>query len=134
MVSYHERKLVKHVKGVREKKTKRGKVRTFHRLSSSITSTLTSQPCTTLSPITRSTRNGKYKGGRRRTTNLEYPTLQHEKKTTLLSGYLPIQNTKGVFIGTRRTGARGKPWPEVLAKRRQYNHGNAAKVAFSWLY
>ena len=49
------------VKGVREKKTKRGKERTFDNLSPSITSTLTFQPCTTLSPITRSTRNEKYK-------------------------------------------------------------------------
>ena len=57
----HERKLAKHVKGVREKKTKRGKERTFHTLSPSITSTLAFQPCTTLSPITRSKRNKKYK-------------------------------------------------------------------------
>ena len=54
-------KLAKHVKEVREKKTKRGKERTFHRLSPSITSTLTFHPCTTLSPIIRSKRNEKYK-------------------------------------------------------------------------
>ena len=54
-------KLAKHVKGVREKKTKRGKERIFHKLSPSITSTLTFQPCTTLFPITRSTRNEKYR-------------------------------------------------------------------------
>ena len=59
--SCHERKLVKHVKGVREKKTKRGKERTFHKLSPSITSTLAFQPCTTLFPITISIRNRKYK-------------------------------------------------------------------------
>ena len=35
-----ERKLAKHVKGVRQKKIKRGKERTFHRLSPSITRTL----------------------------------------------------------------------------------------------
>ena len=73
-------KLAKHIKGVREKKTKRGKQRTFHRLSPSITSTLAFQPSTTLSPIIRSTRNRKYKGGRRGTTNLNYPKLQHEEE------------------------------------------------------
>ena len=55
--------MAKHVKGVREKKTKRGKDRIFHNLSYSITRTLTFQPCITLSPITRSIRNEKYKGG-----------------------------------------------------------------------
>ena len=67
------RKLAKHVKGVREKKTSRDKGRTFHRVSPSITSTLAFHSFTTLSPITRSTRNEKYKGGRRRTTDLNYP-------------------------------------------------------------
>ena len=57
MVSCHERKLAKYVKRVREKKTQRDKERTFHRLSSSITSTLTFHPYTTLFPITRSKRN-----------------------------------------------------------------------------
>jgi len=33
-----------------------------------------------LSPVTRSTRNGKYKGEKRRTTNLNYPKLQHEEE------------------------------------------------------
>ena len=65
-------KLAKYVRGVREKKTKRGKERIFHRLSPSITSTLAFHSCNTLSPIIRSTRNEKYKGGRRRTTNLNY--------------------------------------------------------------
>ena len=54
------RKLAKHVKEVREK-TKRGKERTFHSLSPSLTSTLTFQTCITLFPITRSKRNEKYK-------------------------------------------------------------------------
>ena len=67
-------KLATNVKGTREKKIKRGKESTSHRLSPSITSTLTFQACTTLSPITRSTRNEKYKGGRRR-TKLHYPKL-----------------------------------------------------------
>ena len=49
VVSCNERKLAKHVKGVREKKIKRGKERIFYRLSLSIKSTLTFQPCTTLS-------------------------------------------------------------------------------------
>ena len=61
IVSFHERKLAKHVKGIREKKIKKGKERTFHRLSPSITRILAFQPYTTLSPITRSTRNEKYK-------------------------------------------------------------------------
>ena len=54
---------------IREKKTKRDKERTFHRVSPSITITLTFNLCTTLFPITRSTRNEKYKRGER-TTNL----------------------------------------------------------------
>ena len=53
------KKLAKHVKGVREKKTKPGKERTFHRLSPSITSALAFQPCTTLTPIKRSIGNEK---------------------------------------------------------------------------
>ena len=65
-----EKKLAKHVKGVREKKISRDKERTFHRVSPSIASTLIFILCTTLFPITRSTRNEKYKKGRRRTTNL----------------------------------------------------------------
>ena len=51
MVSCHERKLAKHVKGVREKNTSRDKERTFHRVSPSITSTLAFILCTTLFPI-----------------------------------------------------------------------------------
>jgi len=50
-------KIAKHVKGVREKKTSRDKERTFHRVSPSITSTLTFILCTTLFPVTRPTRN-----------------------------------------------------------------------------
>ena len=42
VVSCHERKLAKHVKGVRKKKTRRDKERTFHRLSSSIQALLLS--------------------------------------------------------------------------------------------
>jgi len=41
------RKLAKHVKGVREKKTSRDKKRTFHRVSPFITSTLAFILCTT---------------------------------------------------------------------------------------
>jgi len=73
-------KLAKYVKGVIEKKIKRGKERNFHRLSLSITSTYTFQPCSTLSPIRRSTRNEKYKGGRRRTTKLNYPKTTTRKR------------------------------------------------------
>jgi len=40
------RKLTKHVKGVRKKKTSRDKERTFHRVSPSITSTLAFILCT----------------------------------------------------------------------------------------
>ena len=61
VVSCHERKLAEHVKGVREKKIKRCKERTFHSLSSSITSTLAFHSCITLSPNTRSKINEKYK-------------------------------------------------------------------------
>ena len=53
-------KLATHVKESREK-TKRGKESTFHNLSPSITSTLAFQTCITLSPITRSKTNEKYK-------------------------------------------------------------------------
>ena len=101
-----EKRLAKHVKGVREKKIKRGKERTFHKLSPSIISALAFQPWTTLSPITRSTRNEKYKRGRRRRTKLNYPKLQQGKKTTQLSVY-PSLEPQGVFIGTRGKGARG---------------------------
>ena len=81
---WYERKLAKHVKGVREKKTMRDKEGTFHRVSPSITSTLTFIICTTLFPITWSTRNETYKRGRRRTTKLNYPkNYIHEKETTL---------------------------------------------------
>jgi len=65
--------LAKHVKGVREKKTSRDKERIFYRVSPSITSILAFILCTTLFPITRFTRNEKYKRERRRTTNLNYP-------------------------------------------------------------
>ena len=81
--------------------TKRGKERTFHSLSPSITSTLTFQPCITLFPITRSKRNGKYKEEEEKKIKLNYPKLQHGKKTTLLSVYLPEEEPQGVFLGTR---------------------------------
>jgi len=51
-------------------KISKDKERTFHRVLLSITSTLTFILCITLFPITRSTRNRKYKRGRRRITNL----------------------------------------------------------------
>ena len=51
----------------------RDKERTFHKLSPSIINTLAFHSYTTLSPITRSIRDGKYKGGRRRITNLNHP-------------------------------------------------------------
>ena len=70
VVSCHESKLAKHVKRVREKKIRRDRERTFHRLSHFITSTLAFHSYTTL---TRSIGNEKYKGGRRRTTKLNYP-------------------------------------------------------------
>ena len=68
--SCHERKLPKHVKGVREKKIRTDKEITFHRLSPSITRTLAFILCTSLFSNTRFTRNEKYKRGRRKTTNL----------------------------------------------------------------
>jgi len=48
VVSYHERKLAKHVNEIREKKIRRDKERTFHRLSPSITRTLTFILCYSL--------------------------------------------------------------------------------------
>ena len=54
-------------------KTSKDKDRTFHRVSPSITITLAFILYTTLFSITRSTRNKKYKRGRRRRTNLNYP-------------------------------------------------------------
>ena len=66
------RKLAKHVKRIREKKTSRDKERAFHRVSPSIINTLTFILYTTLFPIIRSIRNEKYKRGRSKTTNLNY--------------------------------------------------------------
>jgi len=66
------RKLAKHVKKLERRK--QGEIkRSFHRLPPFITSTLAFHLCTTLFPITRSTRNEKYKRGRRRRTNVKYP-------------------------------------------------------------
>ena len=73
VVSFHERKLAKHAKRVREKKTRRDKERIFHRLLPFITRTLAFILCTILFSITRSTKNEKYKRGRRRIINLNYP-------------------------------------------------------------
>ena len=72
-----EKSLATHVKGSKEK-TKRGKERTFHSLSPSITSTLAFQSCITLSPNTRSKRNEEYKEEEER-TKLHYPKLQNGK-------------------------------------------------------
>ena len=59
----------------------------------------------------------KYKGGGRRTTNLDYPKLQHGEenypKTTWHSVYPHLQNPTGVFIGTRGKGGQGtNPGPK----------------------
>ena len=78
------KKLAKYGKGVREKKTSKDKERTFHRVSSSIISTLAFILCTTFFHIKRSTRNEKYRRGRRRITILNYPdNYIHEEETTL---------------------------------------------------
>ena len=111
----HERKLAKHVKGVREKKTSINKKRTFHRVSHSITSTLTFILCTTLFPITRSTWNEKYKRGRRRTTNLNYPkNYIHGKETTFkLSSQLfspELWKSQGIY---RQKGAPARAYRAV---------------------
>ena len=136
-VNCHERKLAKYVKRVREKKIKRGKERAFHRLSPSIISTLAFQPCTTLSSITRSIRNEKYKGGRR-TTNQNYPTLQHGEETTktilkttqkLLS--LGSGKPQGIY---RQTGISGYIYGaarQILARgstRKQWKRGHRVTV------
>ena len=54
---------------------------------------------------------------------LHYPTLNYKMEIKLLlnSVYLQLWNPKGVFIGTRGTGARDKPWPEA-------RRGMAAKM------
>ena len=105
-------------------------------MSPSIISTLTSRPCTTLSSITRSTRNEKYKRGKRRRTKLNYPKLKYGKKipktnlkTTqkLLSQVL--EKPQG-FIGKRGepgycTEPRVKSWRAAPQGSRE----NAAMVA-----
>jgi len=91
--------------------------------------------------ITRSTRNEKYKRGRRRTTKINYPTLQHVEETTktiqkttqkLIS--LGSENPR-VFIGNighQGTGTepRVKSWRAVPHQSR----GNAAQAAFPQRY
>jgi len=76
----------------------------------------------------------KYKGGRRRTTNLNYPKLQHGEenypKTTLLSVYPHLQNPRGVFIGTK--GKRGQG--QTLAQPRPYGREKEVVAAFSRLF
>ena len=56
-----------------------------------------------------------------------------ERNYTTL-GYLHLQNPRGVFIGTRRKGARGTNPPKALARLRQYGYGNADRATFQWLY
>ena len=92
-------------------------------MSPSITRTLAFQPCITLSPITRSTRNEKYKGGRRITTNLNYPTLQHGEETAktilkitqkLLS--LGSEKRQGIYRQTRISGYTYGAARQILAR------------------
>ena len=113
VVSFHERKLAKHVKGVREKKRRRDKERAFHRLPPSITRTFSFILCTTLFPIIRSTRNEKYKRERRRTTNLNYPNNYiHGEETALKTSSKLLPPCSGevwAYIG-KISGTGGPNW------------------------
>ena len=96
-----------HVKGVKEKKTMRDKERTFHKVSRSITSTLTFILCTTLFLIIRCTRNRKYKRERRRRTNLNNLKnyMRGEETTLKLSSKLfspELRKSQGIY---RQKGA-----------------------------
>ena len=131
------KKIAKHVKGVREKKTSTDKERSFHRVSPSITRTLVFIFCTTLFHITRSTRNAKYKRGKR-TTNLNYPNNYiHGEETTLKTfskllflqfcSYWAIYRPKGalgiVYGATRQITTRGsKLWPRKRGNGRAARH------------
>ena len=104
-------------------------------MSPSITSTLASQPCITLSPITKSIRNEKYK--EEEEEQLTYTTLNYniEKKTTLTLWISSLKDPKGgIYRHKEKRGQQDKPWPKALARPCQYGHGNAAKVVFSRLY
>jgi len=111
-------------------------------LSPSITSTLAFHPCTTLFFITRSTRHEKYKRGRRRTTNLNYPKLQYGEKTPKnypknYSKLLPLllKTSQGIYRRNRATGslygaacqitARGST---TLPRKRDNCHVSAANL------
>ena len=87
-------------------------------MSPYIISTLTFSLCTTLSPITRSTRNEKYKGGRRRTTNLNYPKLQNGDENTLkhcISSAL--ETPRGNYRHQEKGGQGTNPGPKYRPGR-----------------
>ena len=114
-------KLAKHVKGVGEKKIRGNKERTCHRLSPSITNTLAFHPYTTIFPITRSTRNEKYKGERRRTTNLNCLKLQHREENPN-SGSPQCRTPRGLL---KASGGKG-PWGQSLAPKYWRNGASTA--------
>ena len=57
-----------------------------------------------------------------------------EKKTTLLSVFLPVKHQGGIYMHQENGGKGDKPWPKALARPRQYSRENMAKVVFSRLY
>ena len=71
--------------------------------------------------------NGKYK--RRRTSNLNYPKLQHGEETTLTLCIFFSSEPQEVFIGTKGKGARGTtPGPKYGRgrARRPQKHGHSS--------
>jgi len=106
-------------------------------LSPSITSTLAFQICVTLSPITRSTRNEKYKGEGRRRTKLNYPKLQHRKKTPKTNLKTPQKllpgsgKSQGIYRQNWAQGICTEPSIKSWHAGPQGSHGNAAMAAFS---
>jgi len=123
------------VKGVREKKTRRDKERTFHRVSPSITSTLAFILCTTLFPIIRSKRNEKYKRGRSKTTNLNCPKEKNYPKNYTPEHSSPeLWKSRGIY---RQKWAPGRVYEaarQISTRGSMVRPRNAAKATFSRLY
>ena len=74
---------------------------------------------------------------RKKKTNLNYPKLQHEKKTTILSGYLSEEPSRGYLeaLGERGLGGQtDSACQKAPHARRQHGRGNAALAAFPWPY
>ena len=82
-------------------------------MSPSITSTPAFILCTTFFRVTRSIRNGKYKRGKRRITNLNYPNNYiHGEETTLKTSsklLFPCSGEYWAFI-SKTSGTGGPYW------------------------